>query len=117
MNTLYKSVVNYLKAFVRLLYLSTTTLKIIIILHYLYLLSQLVRSLKLLINCLQKMDDLDICMKLIKVIVSIIVEPLTYIFNLSFLTGTFPIFFRKSKVIPIYKSGNCNDFNNYRPIC
>ena len=23
--------------------------------------------------------------------------------------------FKKSKVIPIYKSGNCNDLNNYRP--
>ena len=56
-------------------------------------------------------------MKLIKLISSTIAEPLTYIFNLSFSTGTFPNLFKKSKVIPIYKSGNKNDFNNYRPIC
>ena len=62
-------------------------------------------------------DELDISMKLIKLISSTIAEPLTYIFNLSFSTGTFPNLFKKSKVIPIYKSGNKNDFNNYRPIC
>ena len=56
-------------------------------------------------------------MKLVKLISSTIAEPLTYIFNLSFSTGTFPNLFKKSKVIPIYKSGNKNDFNNYRPIC
>ena len=62
-------------------------------------------------------DELDISMKLVKLISSTIAEPLTYIFNLSFSTGTFPNLFKKSKVIPIYKSGNKNDFNNYRPIC
>ena len=56
-------------------------------------------------------------MKLIKLISSTIAGPLTYIFNLSFSIGTFPNLFKKSKVIPIYKSGNRNDFNNYRPIC
>ena len=62
-------------------------------------------------------DELDISMKLVKLISSTMAEPLTYIFNLSFSTGTFPNVFKKSKVIPIYKSGNKNDFNNYRPIC
>ena len=58
-----------------------------------------------------------ISMKLIKVISSTIGEPITYIVNLSFSIGTFPNFFKTSKVIPIYKSDNRNDFNNYRPIC
>ena len=62
-------------------------------------------------------DDLDISMKLIKLMLSTIAEPLRYIFNLSFSTGTFQNLYKKSKVIPIYKSGNRNDFNNYRPIC
>ena len=56
-------------------------------------------------------------MKLIKLILSTMAEPLTYIFNHSFSTSTFPNLFKKSKVIPIYKSGNKNDYNNYRPIC
>ena len=54
-------------------------------------------------------------MKLIKLILSTIAERLTYICNLSFSTGTFQNLFKKSKVIPIYKSGNKNDFYNYRP--
>ena len=56
-------------------------------------------------------------MKLIKLISSTIAEPLSHIFNLSFSTGTFPNLFKNSKIIPIYKSSNKNDFNNYRPIC
>ena len=56
-------------------------------------------------------------MKLIKLIASSIAEPLTYIFNLSYSTGNFPNLFKKSKVIPIYKSGKHNYINNYRPIC
>ena len=39
-----------------------------------------------------------------------------YIFNKSFDDGLFPIFFKRSKIILIFKSGDCNDFNNYRPI-
>ena len=57
---------------------------------------------------ISKQDKLDISMKLIKLISSTIAESLTYIFNLSFSTGTFPNWFKKSKVIPIYKSGNKN---------
>ena len=56
-------------------------------------------------------------MKLIKLISSTIAKTLTYIFNLSFSTDTFQNLFNKSKVIPIYKSGNKNEFNNYRTIC
>ena len=38
-----------------------------------------------------------------KLIILIIAEPLTHIFNISFSTGTFPNVFKNSKVIPIYK--------------
>ena len=61
-------------------------------------------------------DELDISMKLIQEISSSIIVPLMYIFNKSFDDGLFPSFFKRSKIIPIFKSGDCNDFNNYRPI-
>ena len=61
-------------------------------------------------------DELDISMKLIQEISSSIIVPLMYIFKKSFDDGLFPSFFKRSKIIPIFKSGDCNDFNNYRPI-
>ena len=45
MNTqLYKSVINYLITCVHLIHLSTTTLQIAIIIHYLYLLSKVIKT-------------------------------------------------------------------------
>ena len=61
-------------------------------------------------------DELDISMKLIQEMSSSLIVPLMYIFNKSFDDGLFPSFFKRSKIIPIFKSGDCNDFNNYRPI-
>ena len=43
-------------------------------------------------------------------------EPLIYLINLSLQEGTFPSELKLAKVIPIYKSGNCNSINNYRPV-
>ena len=62
------------------------------------------------------LDELDISMTLIQEISSSIIVPLIYIFNKSFDDGLFPSFFKRSKIIPIFKSGDCNEFNNYRPI-
>ena len=39
-----------------------------------------------------------------------------YNFNKSCDDGLFPSFLKRSKIIPIYKSGDCNDFNNYQHI-
>ena len=41
---------------------------------------------------------------------------LTNIFNLSLSTGTFISYFKKAKVIPIFKKGNPKLVENYRPI-
>ena len=41
---------------------------------------------------------------------------LTNIFNLSLSTGTFVSYFKKAKVIPIFKKGNPKLVENYRPI-
>ena len=58
----------------------------------------------------------DICASLIKSVSSFIVEPLTYIFNLSLQTGCVPKDLKIAKVIPLHKTGDTRSFNNYRPI-
>lgn len=47
---------------------------------------------------------------------STVVPLLTHIFNMCFNTGTFPVYFKKAIIHPIYKSGNKKLVNNYRPI-
>ena len=61
-------------------------------------------------------DCFDIDMTLVKSIIECIVQPFTYICNLSFQTGIFPSKMKTAKVIPIYKSGERHQFTNYRPI-
>ena len=43
-------------------------------------------------------------------------EPLSTIINLSFDTGDFPNCLKLAKVIPVYKKGDQQECNNYRPI-
>ena len=46
-----------------------------------------------------------------------LIDPLLYIFNLSFDTGIVPTRLKLATVIPIYKKGNkASPSNNYRPI-
>jgi hypothetical protein len=54
--------------------------------------------------------------KMIKFIANEIAVPLSHIFNVSLSSGVFPAKLKKSRVIPIYKSGNPLDCDNYRPI-
>jgi hypothetical protein len=42
--------------------------------------------------------------------------PLTYLINLSLMTGVFPTDWKTAKVIPIHKSGTRSNFDNFRPI-
>ena len=58
----------------------------------------------------------DISCKLLKDTVNYIVKPLTKIINLSLSCGKFPEKMKTAKVIPIFKTGQDNKFNNYRPI-
>ena len=46
----------------------------------------------------------------------IISEPLAYIFNLSILTGVFPLIWKSAHVIPLHKGGVRDIMDNYRPI-
>ena len=47
---------------------------------------------------------------------SLVSLPITHIINLPFKTRIFQHKFKKAKVMPLHKSGNKRDINNYRPI-
>ena len=53
---------------------------------------------------------------LLKLALPYIVEPLTYIYNLSILNNVFPTILKKSKVIPLPKTNDLSEPNNFRPI-
>ena len=53
--------------------------------------------------------------KLLKEIAPLIITPLHYLINLSLETGFVPKD-KIAKIVPIFKEGDCHDFNNYRPI-
>ena len=54
--------------------------------------------------------------KLLKEIAPLIITPLHYLINLSLETGFVPKEFKIAKIVPVFKEGDCHDFNNYRPI-
>ena len=47
---------------------------------------------------------------------AILVEPLTYLFNLSLKTQTFPNDWKLAKISPLLKSGDDSRIENYRPV-
>ena len=58
----------------------------------------------------------SIPLKLLSLIPDLIILPLAYIINMSFITGEYPNILKIIKVIPIHKGGSTQDVNNYRPI-
>ena len=54
--------------------------------------------------------------KVLKLSYQSLTTPITHICNLAITTGTFPDNFKKALVHPVYKAGNRDDVNNYRPI-
>ncbi|CAG4937763.1 unnamed protein product [Colias eurytheme] len=54
--------------------------------------------------------------KLLKASRHILVPPITYICNMSLSLGIFPQALKKAVVHPVYKSGDRDSVNNYRPI-
>jgi hypothetical protein len=61
-------------------------------------------------------DIFGISSKMIKFIGAEIAKPLAHIFNLSLESGSFPSMLKQCRVIPIFKSGNRLECDNYRPI-
>ena len=53
---------------------------------------------------------------MLNVIPDLIIMPLAFIMNMSFITGEYPDLLKVVKVFPIHKGGTAQDINNYRPI-
>ena len=58
----------------------------------------------------------NISNRILKIAAPIIYQSLTDIFNLSISSSVFPSEWKMAKVAPIFKSGDRDDLNNYRPI-
>ena len=58
----------------------------------------------------------EISSNFLKKCIAVYAEPLCHVINTSFTTGIFPNYLKNSRVIPIYKKGNIDSFENYRPI-
>lgn len=54
--------------------------------------------------------------RLLKSSADLIAPSLTYIYNLSLVSGTFPGDWKTAKVVPLFKAGNKDQVGNYRPI-
>ena len=54
--------------------------------------------------------------KILKLVKFIILKPITKLFNKSITMGVFPTALKAAKIVPIYKKGELNNINNYRPI-
>ena len=64
----------------------------------------------------QSCDIQGVSNKMVKFIGPEIAAPLSHIFNLSLRSGVFPNKLKQARVIPIFKSGDHLDCDNYRPI-
>ena len=59
----------------------------------------------------------NVSTKVLKEITSEISEPLSYIFNLCTNQGYFPVELKSGCISPIYKKGEHNSIETYRPVC
>jgi len=62
------------------------------------------------------LDCQEMSMDIVKKTAPNIIAPFLNIYNQSFQQGIFPDMMKSARVIPIFKSGNKTDHNNYRPI-
>ena len=78
--------------------------------------SSLIRSIVCSMKNSNTRDTFGLSTKFIKRNVSLFVEPLSKLVNLTLETSKFPDSLKIAKVLPIYKKGEINDYANYRPI-
>jgi hypothetical protein len=62
------------------------------------------------------LDPNNLSMIILKSVSNEICMPLKHTVNLSLCTGEIPIQMKTTKIVPIFKSGDPTDINNYRPI-
>ena len=55
--------------------------------------------------------------RLVKLASPFIADSLCNIFNMSIISGIFPLEWKVAKVIPIHKDNEKDELNNYRPFC
>ena len=55
-------------------------------------------------------------MSLVKQCLGYFIKPLVHIYNVSFQTGIFPDMMKLAKIKPLFKKGDRQDIQNYRPI-
>ena len=58
----------------------------------------------------------DISVRMLKICDSAIIKPLSIIFRNCISQSTFPDIWKKSNICPIYKKGDKEVINNYRPV-
>ena len=58
----------------------------------------------------------QITVNVVKETVDVIIQPLTYIIDLSLSSGVVPDQMKIARVIPLFKSGDLSLFTNYRPV-
>ena len=57
-----------------------------------------------------------VSVKIIQSVTNEISEPLSHIFNLTFINGNIPDNLKKALITPVFKMNENNEFKNYRPI-
>jgi hypothetical protein len=55
-------------------------------------------------------------LRILKISMSLIISPLTYLCNKSISIGNFPTRLKYSQIIPVFKKGNKTELTNYRSI-
>ena len=68
------------------------------------------------LNSSKASGPFSIPIKLLKLLRSIVSDPICLLINDSFLTGQFPDKLKLAKTIPLHKKGSTLNMNNYRPI-
>lgn len=68
------------------------------------------------INCKRSAGPDGLDHFLLKLVANIIVEPITYIFNLSFEKNIIPLSWKTGHARPLFKNGDPTIMDNYRPI-
>ena len=58
----------------------------------------------------------EIQMSLVKQCLCYFIKPLVHIYNVSFQTGIIPDMMKLAKIKPLFKKGDKQDIQNYRPI-